>query len=131
MVKRSITDDELLELLACGVLEVDIQTAEVKCRGKALKPSETGLGLKTNTRMRISIRAFGKQRRIVRSRLVYMAATLRLIPDGYELHHVDEDRYNDSFHNLILLTAEDHLKLHQLFKYENRPSAVLLTDAPF
>lgn len=131
MVSRSITDEELLELLVCGVLEVDIKTAEVKCRGSALKPTIVGTAGDNGTRYRLSIRWAGRKRTIVRSRLVYMAATLRLIPDGYELHHVDEDRYNDSFHNLILLTAEDHLKLHQLFKYENRPSAVLLTDAPF
>lgn len=125
MVARSITDDELLELLVCGILEVDIKTAEVKCRGKLLKPTIVGTAEVNGTRYRLSIRSEGRKRSIVRSRLVYMAATLQVIPEGYELHHVDGDRYHDSFHNLVLITIEDHLKLHGLFKYENRPSAVV------
>ena len=34
------------------------------------------------------------------------------IPDGYEVHHLDDDKYNDDISNLTLLTREEHLKLH-------------------
>ena len=34
------------------------------------------------------------------------------IPDGYEVHHLDDDKYNDDISNLALLTREEHLKLH-------------------
>ena len=34
------------------------------------------------------------------------------IPEGYEIHHQDDDKYNDNISNLALLSREEHLKLH-------------------
>lgn len=58
-----------------------------------------------------------------------MAGNLQTIPDGYEIHHRDDDRYNDAFDNLVLLTIEDHKKIHGKFNYANR--AKPLDDIPF
>lgn len=41
------------------------------------------------------------------------------IPDGYHVHHKDEDRSNNSIENLELLPAADHLSQHS-GKEENR-----------
>lgn len=34
------------------------------------------------------------------------------LPDGHEVHHLDEDKTNNKMSNLILLSASDHAKLH-------------------
>lgn len=35
------------------------------------------------------------------------------IPDGCEVHHLDRDKSNNLIENLIVLSSEDHTKLHQ------------------
>lgn len=37
----------------------------------------------------------------------------RKIPKGYHIHHVDGDRTNDSPDNLICVSSEEHLRLHE------------------
>ena len=39
------------------------------------------------------------------------------IPDGYEVHHLDGNRQNNSPSNLIVLTKADHTRLHNWLKY--------------
>jgi hypothetical protein len=34
------------------------------------------------------------------------------VPDGFEVHHIDEDRSNNSLDNLAVLTAAAHHRLH-------------------
>ena len=36
---------------------------------------------------------------------------------GNEIHHIDKDKLNNNFDNLLLITKEDHFNLHQ---YENK-----------
>ena len=35
------------------------------------------------------------------------------IPDGYEIHHVDGDRFNDDISNLVAISHEEHVELHK------------------
>lgn len=35
-----------------------------------------------------------------------------IIPDGYDIHHIDFDRNNNAIENLILLPTELHKRLH-------------------
>lgn len=46
-----------------------------------------------------------------------MAGALRTVPDDFEIHHIDEDRYNDSFDNLVALHKMDHEKIHALRRH--------------
>lgn len=46
------------------------------------------------------------------STLVWMVNTGRVIPDGFEIHHLDENPENNSFPNLVAVHSLDHLKLH-------------------
>ena len=51
-------------------------------------------------------------------RLVY-EAFIGEIPKGYEVHHRDENKLNNSIKNLYLLTTEEHRKTHKhTFKYK-------------
>lgn len=34
------------------------------------------------------------------------------IPDGYEIHHLDENKQNNDLENLVCLTVADHQKMH-------------------
>ncbi|MBR0060392.1 MAG: HNH endonuclease, partial [Selenomonadaceae bacterium] len=34
------------------------------------------------------------------------------IPDGYEIHHVDENKANDDISNLQMMTKSEHWKIH-------------------
>lgn len=34
------------------------------------------------------------------------------IPAGFQVHHIDEDKANNNIHNLALMTASAHQKLH-------------------
>jgi len=41
-----------------------------------------------------------------------MAGADCTIPEGWEVHHEDEDKTNNSFVNLFCLHPEDHKKVH-------------------
>lgn len=56
---------------------------------------------------------------------IWMVANGREIPDGYDIHHIDGNKLNNSIHNLILLTTHEHHLLHikerNSFVKENNP----------
>lgn len=113
---ETISDETLLELIVSGVLTVDINSAECSRDGRPLKATVVGTAGRNGTRYRFEIRSKGKKRSILRSRLVYLAGTGKPIPDGFEIHHIDGNRYNDSFSNLVAVSRVDHSKLHCLYK---------------
>ncbi len=47
-----------------------------------------------------------------RSHVVWWLKTGEVVPDGYILHHKDEDSLNDEFKNLKLLKNSKHSSLH-------------------
>ena len=112
---KRIADEEIIKLIQNCTIEVDLVTAEVRMRGTILKPYEIGAeeSNRNHTRFAFGLRVNGRRRTIVRAKLVYLAGSLRPIPEGFEIHHMDEDRFNDAYANLIALSKEDHLKLHR------------------
>ena len=45
--------------------------------------------------------------------LIYCAANgVTELPEGMEIHHLDENKTNNAMSNLIMLTTSDHAKLH-------------------
>jgi len=42
------------------------------------------------------------------------------IHNGYEVHHLDEDKQNNHVSNLIVLTKADHTKLHNWLSNKNK-----------
>ncbi len=92
-------------------LEVNLETAEVRFRRRPLKAKLAGQQ-RWGTRWILQFRAWGHRRTIVRSKLVWMAKERRILPPDWEVHHKDEDRYNDVASNLEAMHKDDHLKLH-------------------
>lgn len=37
-----------------------------------------------------------------------------LIPDGYEIHHIDHNKTNNNIENLMILTPKEHTTLHSI-----------------
>lgn len=50
--------------------------------------------------------------RILEHHLVWWLSTGLLVPDGYVLHHKDEDPTNNEFSNLELMLEGDHIRHH-------------------
>jgi len=44
-------------------------------------------------------------------RLVFYANGV-IIPEGMEIHHIDSDKTNNRLENLLILTHDEHVKLH-------------------
>lgn len=113
----SLPDSAILDLIRSGELVVDHVLATCSRNRKHKVATIVGRDDRNGTRYRYELRVCGYNKRTIsRARLVYMAATDALIPEGFEVHHLDGDRYNDAFSNLICVSKVDHLKLHNAYK---------------
>lgn len=109
---KHVTDTEIVLMFRYGRLSVRKAKAkhpEILSRGKPLKASI--VEGKRNPRWRIKVWLNGKQRTIVLAKAVWLGCK-GLVPPGFELHHIDEDRMNDSIDNLELLTDDSHSDFH-------------------
>ena len=87
---------------------------QITVRGRLVKAYAIGKHARNlhRTRYAFGLRIDGKRRTIVRSKLVWIAGSRRLVPPGFEIHHLDQNRYNDDWENLVALSPEDHNKFH-------------------
>lgn len=53
----------------------------------------------------------GKTKNFLLHRVIY-ETFVGDIPDGYVIHHKDENKNNNSVSNLLMITAEQHVKIH-------------------
>lgn len=109
MVK--VTRQEILEWLQSGAFSI--------ADGQVYTRSGRQLAQRINKRRRcehgdprVDLIYGGKRVSMHVSQLVWMWGTNSVIPDGYEIHHRDEDCMNNSFDNLIAVHPIDHAKLH-------------------
>ena len=122
----TLSDPFLIELMNEGHLRMThTDTPNPRCfitniRGKTRELKATVCGTK-GLRYRFEICREGKRRSVIRAKLVYLYITRQPIPPNHELHHLDEDRFNDSFQNLKALPIKDHLAHHRPRK-ANLPS---------
>lgn len=77
--------------------------------------------------IRFDIRSKGRRKTVFLHQFVWMFHTRYPIPDGFEVHHVDEDNTNNDFSNLVLLHPVDHTKIHN--KYQLTTDSY--SDIPF
>lgn len=116
----AIPDSELLEWLNCQTLRVihfECREPQLIHRGRKLVRSLNRQGGRHrygtgNERFRWSICDSGRQRRIACARMIWTAYHRQLIPPDHFIHHHDEDRFNDSIFNLVLVSSSEHRSIH-------------------
>lgn len=54
----------------------------------------------------------GLHRGVLISHLVWMYNTNQILPENFQIHHIDNDPMNNEFSNLICVHPLDHVKLH-------------------
>lgn len=54
---------------------------------------------------------------------IYTSITKKPIPKGFDIHHIDMNRNNNSIENLVMLPKELHRQYHQLIL--NIPNTIL------
>lgn len=109
---------EVLDLLNSGRYIIDIDLGEIYKRNK--EPLYTFTNSQSDHRW-VRLFKHPKYKCIPVSHAVWMFASQTIIPEGWEVHHIDTDPANDSFKNLMCLYPTDHRKLHQALKLEEAP----------
>lgn len=117
---KTIPDRELLQMILRGEIGYKKPFSRdpiIVVRGRSLVASI--VEGKNNPRWRVKIcrPRIGKerqyrQRSIVRSKIVWMIRNKKTVPKFHELHHKDDDRYNDSALNVVDWTEERHKDYH-------------------
>lgn len=119
MHKRTV-----LKLLKDGVYSVNIDTGQVFNRhGKELKQRKNTHPSNGNAVGHLQVYLYYESECacIYVHQLVWMAATMRVPPKGWEIHHLDEDINNNAFINLICVHPLDHRKFHYTPTDEDDP----------
>lgn len=71
--------------------------------------------------LRVDIYHLGMRRSCLVSHIMWTVTSNRLIPQDFQIHHIDEDTHNNNFENLMIVYKSDHPKLHK----------VKIDDVPF
>lgn len=108
--QSGVVDHDILQLILQDELYVDTNKPTVWKNGKVLTIfSRTHKdGPQRGTYRFVQICCNGKKKKIALHRLVWMAHTKQLIPDGYHVDHVI-DQNDDSIGNLQLLPYDENL----------------------
>lgn len=102
----------ILNLFDLQILEIEENPVKILRKGKELKPTLNLRKRSLRGDPRVDI-FYNKQRKSINiSHLVWMYHTRMVIPNGFEIHHIDENPENNNFSNLICVHCLDHLKLH-------------------
>ncbi len=129
-----ISDEELVGWIINGDLTVPLDNpTEITLFGRSNKVYENGTGGFNSSGSRFSFGFENKKRRrtIVRAKLVWMAGAKRIVPDGFQIHHDDLDRYNDEYGNLLCLFSDDHEKVHSRISSVEMSSQLTNDADPF
>lgn len=124
MKRYGIAKTKILWLLQQKIvtLQVDENGSTVVSKGG----KELAQRINTRRRMndgdaRVDICFDKKKLSINVSHLVWMFYTNCVIPEGWEIHHRNEDPTDNSFNNLICVHPIDHRKLHAVKDEEEVP----------
>lgn len=71
-------------------------------------------GRRRQSRLFVDLRISPTEKvKILYNRLIWILATRHVIPEGWEIHHRDEDwESSNAFKNLLCLHPDDHKKFH-------------------
>ena len=115
---KTASNEDVLRWLLSGVFVVNPD------KGDVIKiESKLGSNYKLKARInrrnrsdigdpRVDLYYEGKRKSCHVSNLVWMSRTGSIVPEGFEIHHIDEDPTNNNWNNLICVHSMDHVKLH-------------------
>lgn len=121
-IRSGMTDQDILDRILDGSLEVVIHTAKVFSNGKELKQtSKTHRdGPQRGTYRFVEVAKDKLKKKIAVHRLVWMAAHKTTIPEGHDIdHRVSQD--DDSIDNLRLLKSEVNRSLGSAKRFSSQP----------
>jgi hypothetical protein len=114
-----MTKRDLLNTVLTSSYKFDIETGKIFGQtGKRIIPYPNDEG-----HLFVRIYWKGKRKACAVHRLIWMAATRSSIPEGFEVHHRDNDTSHNPFYNLMCVHKMDHDKFHKEHFEEN--------DVPF
>ena len=95
-----VSDERLLELIERGDIELTLDSPEfVTVFRRRVKAYRIGRDQQHDYALReryaFSMRIECKRRTIVRAKLVWMVGARRVVPEGFEVHHLNGDRLDD------------------------------------
>lgn len=110
---RKATQEELIDLLVTKYEVREGRVYQIET-GREVTPY-TG-----NKEGHKYIRVYGNgvKKSLAVHRAIWMIMTGEPIPEGWEIHHRDENNKNNLFDNLICLHPFDHRKMHGTYKEE-------------
>lgn len=118
-----LTDGEVLALFQNGRYRLDEKDQVVNRFGRTIRslliPGTTAKP--EHAYYFVRVYGNGGYRTTALHRVVWMVRTNTVIPDGWEVHHRDEDRNNNGFRNLICLHRLDHQKMHEDYEDDTIP----------
>jgi hypothetical protein len=126
--KRSYKIDRalILQLLRSGILTIGVgfdNTIKIFMRGNELTQRINNRQRSERGDPRVDVCYDSKKISIHISHLVWMFYTDCVLPEDFEIHHLDENPLNNIYHNIIAVHKKDHLKIHLIEES--------LEDAPF
>lgn len=108
--QTTATPDEVLQWIQDGVFQ--IECGSIIKNGRELAQRINKRNRSERGDPRVDLYHDKKRRSCNVSHLVWMQHTGRVLPDGFEIHHRDENPLNNCFSNLICVHSLDHEKLH-------------------
>lgn len=108
-----LTDEEIIELFASGRYRADLNTGEIFRKSIGVeKPIYLTPSGRTRRYRYVRLYAGNRSRVIGVHVLIWIVGHGRSLPDGCEVHHIDEMPEHNGFDNLAAVYAGDHGKLH-------------------
>lgn len=78
----------------------------------SLRDKKTGRFQTTTNNTTYKMVQFNNKRMGEHNRAICMALNIPVIPKGFVIHHLDEDKRNNDIHNLSLMSITAHNRLH-------------------
>jgi len=95
-----------------------------KCRGTDVRILES---FDISGYFTVGLCNHGKDKHEQIHRLMY-EAFIGKIPEGYVVHHIDNNKINNNFDNFQLMTREEHSKIHQTGMKRSEESKELMSE---
>jgi hypothetical protein len=114
-----LNNKEIIQLFRDGFYKVDLEKGIVI--GKSGKPLKPKMGGRTKQYLKIRMYHEGRVRELPLAHAVWLAGSMRDIPEGFEIHHKDTNLEHNWWTNLFCLFELDHRKLHNGHKLLDEP----------